>query len=106
MPRPGDTALAAPDRSPDRSTVFRPRYDLNLKVTLMWVKTSQRRKGVGWWATETPDGPASVAFRAVGGEVLADAWGTGAEWAIDPGAGAARRRRRSQRLPPPASGGA
>ncbi len=49
----------------------------------MWVKTSQRRQGVGWWATETPDGSASVAFRAVGGEVVADAWGPGAEWAID-----------------------
>lgn len=83
MPSPGDTAPAAPDRAPDRSTVFRPRYDLNLKVTLMWVKTSQRRKGVGWWATETPEGSASVAFRAVGGEVVADAWGPGAEWAID-----------------------
>ena len=49
----------------------------------MWVKTSQRRRGVGWWATETPEGSASVAFRAVGGEVVADAWGPGAEWAID-----------------------
>ena len=83
MPRSDDTALAAPYRAPDRSTVFRPRYDLNLKVTLMWVKTSQRRDGVGWWATETPEGSASVAFRAVGGEVVADAWGLGAEWAID-----------------------
>ena len=83
MPRSDDTALAAPYRAPDRSTVFRPRYDLNLKVTLMWVKTSQRRNGVGWWATETPEGSASVAFRAVGGEVVADAWGLGAEWAID-----------------------
>lgn len=68
---------------PDRSTIFRPDYDLNLRLTLMWVKTSQRKHGVGWWATETPQGPASVAFRAVGGEVCADAWGAGAEWAID-----------------------
>ena len=83
MPRPGDTATATPSRAPDRSTVYRPRHDLNLKVTLMWVKTSQRRRGVGWWATETPEGSASVAFRAVGGEVLADAWGPGAEWAIN-----------------------
>ena len=82
MPRAGHTELAT-DRVPDRSTVFRPGYELNLKVTLMWVKTSQRRRGVGWWATETPAGPASVAFRAVGGEVVADAWGPGAEWAID-----------------------
>ena len=83
MPRPGDTATATPSRAPDRSTVYQPRDDLNLKVTLMWVKTSQRRRGVGWWATETPEGSASVAFRAAGGEVLADAWGPGAEWAIN-----------------------
>ncbi len=83
MPRPVDAAPAAPNTAPDCSTAFRPGYDLNLKVTLMWVKTSQRRSGVGWWATETPEGPASLAFRAVGGEVLADAWGLGAEWAIN-----------------------
>ena len=73
---------AAPSRPPDCSTVFRPAHDLNLKVTLMWVKTSQRRNGVRWWATETPDGSASLAFRPVSGEVIADAWGPGAEWAI------------------------
>lgn len=83
MPRPVDAAPAAPNTAPDCSTAFRPGYDLNLKVTLMWVKTSQRRSGVGWWATETPEGPASLAFRAAGGEVLADAWGPGAEWAIN-----------------------
>ncbi len=77
------TAPSAPSTAPDCSTVFRPGYGLNMKVTLMWVKTSQRRSGVGWWATETPAGPASVAFRAAGDEVLADAWGPGAEWAIN-----------------------
>lgn len=83
MPRSVDAAPTAPSTAPDCSTVFRPGYGLNLKVTLMWVKTSQRRRGVGWWATETPVGPASVAFRAVGGEVVVDAWGPGAEWAIN-----------------------
>ncbi|MYB29080.1 MAG: DNA-3-methyladenine glycosylase 2 family protein [Acidimicrobiaceae bacterium] len=82
MPRSIDATPAAPRTAPDCSTVVRPVYDLNLKVTLMWVKTSQRRRGVGWWATETPEGSASVAFRAVGGEVVADAWGPGAQWAI------------------------
>ena len=48
----------------------------------MWVKTSQNRDGVRWWATETPEGPASLAFRPVSGEVIADAWGPGAGWAI------------------------
>ena len=82
MARPTKAPLAAPSRPPDCSTVFRPAYDLNLKVTLMWVKTSQMRDGVRWWATETPDGSASLAFRPVSGEVIADAWGPGAEWAI------------------------
>ena len=79
MPRPTGAPPKAP---PDCSTVFRPAYDLNLKVTLMWVKTSQSRDGVRWWASETPEGPASLAFRPVGGEVIADAWGPGAEWAV------------------------
>ena len=83
MARAGRSAPVSPDTAPDCSTVYRPGHDLNLKVTLMWVKTSQRRQGVGWWATETPDGSASVAFRVVGGEVVVDAWGPGAEWAVD-----------------------
>lgn len=83
MPRPtGAPPKAPPEAPPDCSTVFRPAYDLNLKVTLMWVKTSQSRDGVRWWASETPEGPASLAFRPVGGEVIADAWGPGAEWAV------------------------
>ena len=80
--RPARARVKAPSGPPDCSTVFRAAYDLNLKVTLMWVKTSQMRKGVRWWATETPDGSASLAFRPVGGEVIADAWGPGAGWAI------------------------
>ena len=82
MSGPTSAPLKAPSGPPDCSTVFRPAYDLNLKVTLMWVKTSQMRSGVRWWATETPEGSASLAFRPVGGEVIADAWGPGAEWAI------------------------
>ena len=80
MPHPPDTTVVA--QAPDCSTTFRPGYDLNLKVTLMWVKTVVRRRGVGWWTTETPQGAATVAFRATGGEVVADAWGAGSEWAI------------------------
>ena len=78
MPRP-----TGPQAPPDCSTVFRPSFDLNLKVTLMWVKTSQSRDGVRWWATETPEGSASLAFRSLGGEVIADAWGPGAAWAVE-----------------------
>ena len=82
-PDPGTAAAAvAVSRPPDCSTIFRPGFDLNLKVTLMWVKTAVRRRGVGWWSAETPHGAATVAFREVAGEVPADAWGPGAEWAI------------------------
>ena len=80
MPHPPDTTVVA--QAPDCSTIFQPGLDLNLKVTLMWVKTVVRQRGVGWWATETPQGAATMAFRATGGEVIADAWGAGSEWAI------------------------
>ncbi len=83
MSQPARAPVKAPSGPPDCSTVFRPAYELNLKVTLMWVKTSQMRSGVRWWAAETPEGSASLAFRPVSGEVIADAWGPGAEWAID-----------------------
>ena len=82
MPRQTGSPVKAPPSPPDCSTVFRPTFDLNLKVTLMWVKTSQARDGVRWWATETPEGSASLAFRPLGGEVIADAWGPGAAWAV------------------------
>ena len=82
MPRRMGSTVKVPPSPPDCSTVFRPSFDLNLKVTLMWVKTSQSRDGVRWWATETPEGSASLAFRPLGGEVIADAWGPGAAWAI------------------------
>ena len=83
MTRPARTPVRIPQSPPDCSTVLKPAYDLNLKVTLMWVKTSQSRDGVRWWATETPEGSTSLAFRPVGGEVIADAWGPGAAWAIE-----------------------
>ncbi|MCY4068027.1 MAG: hypothetical protein OXE79_02805 [Acidimicrobiaceae bacterium] len=73
----------APEAPPDCSTVFRPRYRLNFELTLMWVKTCKRRNGIGWWCSETPQGSAATAFRAVSGEIIADAWGPGAEWAVE-----------------------
>lgn len=68
---------------PAASTVFRPRYRLDLSVAVMWVKTVKPRRGVYWWATDTPLGPATVAFRVVGSEVRADGWGPGAGWGIE-----------------------
>jgi 3-methyladenine DNA glycosylase/8-oxoguanine DNA glycosylase len=39
--------------------------------------------GTFWWATRTPDGPATLALRRVGGELLAEGYGPGAGWVID-----------------------
>lgn len=69
--------------APAASTVFRPKYRLDISVAVMWVKTVKPRRGVYWWATDTPLGPATVAFRAVGTEVRADGWGPGAGWGIE-----------------------
>ena len=35
-----------------------------------------------WWATRTPDGPGTLALRTVAGELLAEAWGPGADWLL------------------------
>ena len=49
----------------------------------MGAKTVRRRSGVYWWATNTPEGEATVAFRPVDARIRADAWGPGTEWALD-----------------------
>lgn len=36
-----------------------------------------------WWACRTPDGPGTLALRAVGSMVEAEAWGMGAAWLLD-----------------------
>ena len=36
-----------------------------------------------WRATRTPDGPATIHLHHLGGEVVAEAWGPGADWALD-----------------------
>jgi 3-methyladenine DNA glycosylase/8-oxoguanine DNA glycosylase len=38
--------------------------------------------GEAWRATRTPAGPASLRLRHVGSELLVEAWGAGAEWAL------------------------
>lgn len=35
-----------------------------------------------WRASRTPEGPAAVRLRVLGGELLVEAWGPGAEWAV------------------------
>ncbi|WP_330296683.1 DNA-3-methyladenine glycosylase family protein [Streptomyces sp. NBC_00503] len=39
--------------------------------------------GAVWRATRTPAGPATLRVAAQGGEVLAEAWGPGADWVLD-----------------------
>ncbi|RKR90988.1 3-methyladenine DNA glycosylase/8-oxoguanine DNA glycosylase [Micromonospora pisi] len=39
--------------------------------------------GSFWWATRTPDGPATLALRRTGGELLATGYGPGAGWVLD-----------------------
>ncbi|MEV4822460.1 DNA-3-methyladenine glycosylase 2 family protein [Micromonospora sp. NPDC049274] len=38
--------------------------------------------GTFWWATRTPDGPATLALRPAGGELLAEGYGPGAEHVV------------------------
>lgn len=35
-----------------------------------------------WWATRTPQGPATLSLRRVGGQLLAAGYGPGAEWVV------------------------
>ncbi|TDB75617.1 DNA-3-methyladenine glycosylase [Micromonospora sp. KC723] len=39
--------------------------------------------GVFWYATRTPAGPATLALRADGDQLLAEAYGPGADWIVD-----------------------
>jgi 3-methyladenine DNA glycosylase/8-oxoguanine DNA glycosylase len=36
-----------------------------------------------WWAVRTPDGPATLSLRRVGGELEAQGYGSGAGWVVD-----------------------
>lgn len=39
--------------------------------------------GTFWWATRTPDGPATLALRPEAGELVAEGYGPGADWVVD-----------------------
>ena len=68
--------------APTASTTYRPSHPIDIGFALVWAKTVRLRAGVHWWTTETPQGPATVAFRTGGGLVRADAWGPGTDWAL------------------------
>jgi len=70
--------------APDGFLKYKPGHEINIGFCLMWAKTIRRHDGVNWWATESPIGPAVVAFRlASEGGVRADAWGPGTPWVLD-----------------------
>ncbi|MFK3980476.1 DNA-3-methyladenine glycosylase family protein [Micromonospora sp. NPDC050397] len=39
--------------------------------------------GTFWWATRTPSGPATLALRRTGGDLVATGYGPGAEWVLE-----------------------
>src|SRR5690606_36330073 len=45
-----------------------------------------------WWATRTPDGPATLSLRREGNELVATGYGAGAEWVLEQADGVAGLR--------------
>ncbi len=68
--------------NPTASTTYRPSYELDIGFTVRGTKTVRHRAGGYWWTTDTPEGIATVAFRAGGDLVRADSWGPGTDWAL------------------------
>ena len=65
------------------ATTYRPRHTTDLRFALLGTASVTSVRGVRWWTTGTPHGPASVAFRpATDGTIRADAWGPGTDWAL------------------------
>jgi 3-methyladenine DNA glycosylase/8-oxoguanine DNA glycosylase len=70
-------------------TVLRPGRSLDLALTLGALRRGLRdptcriAPGEVWRATRTPLGPASLRLRSRGAELVAEAWGEGADWALD-----------------------
>lgn len=48
--------------------------------------------GTFWWATRTPDGPATLSLRQADGHLVADGYGPGAGWLVDRAAATAGLR--------------
>ena len=70
-------------------TVVRPRLPVDLRLTLGPLRRGPGdptnlvdRTGAWWRATRTPQGPATVRYRAEAGGIRVAAWGEGAEWCL------------------------
>ena len=67
--------------------VFHPGYPVNLRLTLGGVKglrfgDDSSLPAGAWWATRTPEGPATLHLAADRGSIQAAAWGEGSQWAL------------------------
>lgn len=70
------------------SRSFRFDHPVNLRLLLAPVKGTRRGGTRGlpegmWWATRTPEGPATLRLVVQERTVLAEAWGSGADWVLD-----------------------
>lgn len=69
--------------------VWRPRRPVDIRTTLSPLRRGQGdpshriADGRFWRTALSPHGPATLALHAVAGEVTAQAWGPGADWALD-----------------------
>lgn len=60
--------------------------DLRRTVAALGMKASGQTRtstGEAWWVTRTPVGAATLRIRPGDGHIEAEAWGDGAEWALD-----------------------
>jgi 3-methyladenine DNA glycosylase/8-oxoguanine DNA glycosylase len=75
--------------APSVRTVYAPRERVNLRATLRTLVRGPydpcaRIDSAGFWrTTSTPDGPATTLLRDGPEGIAVEAWGPGAEWAID-----------------------
>jgi 3-methyladenine DNA glycosylase/8-oxoguanine DNA glycosylase len=72
-----------------KGRIFRPPHAVNLRLTLGPLRRGHcdptMRVGPDgiWRATRTPEGPASTHIVSTGDQVLMEAWGPGADWALE-----------------------
>jgi len=83
-------AASASRPTPDAQADWAAPYQVDLSAVLgTFLRGSRdpawrRAENRWWWATRTPDGPASMALRADReGVVTSSAWGPGAQWLVD-----------------------
>jgi 3-methyladenine DNA glycosylase/8-oxoguanine DNA glycosylase len=74
---------------PAASRVLRPPADYRMAPSVRSLTFSpydpcaRIAAGTFWWATRSPAGPATLALRPDGGELVADGYGPGADWVVE-----------------------